>query len=76
MRRLARCCRKAVPASSRRLLQFKASKREISLGEFSPQLRIALFHALEAWLRVARIKQGQHDVFHDKPPFVVMNRAA
>ena len=30
MRRLNRCCRKYVTASSRRLLQFKASKRETS----------------------------------------------
>jgi hypothetical protein len=40
------------------------------------QLRVALLHALDVLLGVARINQGQHNIFYDKPPFVVVDGAA
>jgi hypothetical protein len=40
------------------------------------QLWVALLHPLDVLFGVARINQGQHNVFHNKPPFIVVDRAA
>lgn len=39
------------------------------------QLGVALLHALDVLLRVSRIDESEHNILHDKPPFVVVNGA-
>ena len=40
------------------------------------QLRVALFHPLDVLFWIARLDEGEHNIFYDKPPFIVMNGAA
>ena len=68
VRRLNRCCRKDVTASSRRLLQLKASKCEIPFGGILSPARPAFPRRLRRAAGESRLNQGNPDQTRPQHP--------